>query len=749
MEQKYENNRLLLIGGNLICGTLVNRKLFSGITLVDSLLGCSPFSLACTEERPEANVKGTARKVDLENGLEQYLSSHPADILVVDLHYVCEPLFQCGNSYFTKFSGLSADTYGKEAKEIKVSNMPTEEKKRLIQDFAKILLRYFPGEKIGLIQTIKSKYYAVKNRVRLQEAEKFNSFMGECEQWFQEATNCFVIDTLRFYYMEKKANGMQYEKEAYLDLVDNVKRFTRQVHVRKRPIFRYSLDRYCRYYNNVYKNAFQTFLRKENAIENLVFSSEPWFVQKHFELLRYAEKKLKSSYQDLCAVLDLSMDGAPLLRDILLAMDATMKKKYTNPDIRYDLLFENRITVRSLWQATRKFVNENIEGIYPEQVTEVNYGYYFSIMQLHLTTNDTIRARALKTLERMQADPHVELKPMMLDIWGSCVSRLNFQYDNTAHDCKMVYRSNMFQGLPLFLNGPTVTYDKKMFAPPISFDNKMVQMQLDSGICNYLDASGTDWIVLDFYTLTALTVHDYQGKLYCDNQGVFTKKLKSKKVTLHKQFTNEEIFAELDKLTEYLHGRYGEHIILIKHKRMEHYLDFQGKIHLFPDKELKDSLERNPYNDIYTEYFANTCGCYYIDIVDQFLADEMNMLYLKSVHYEDEFYEEVQKLMRYIVSEQPSKKHFTTYDYDTRVKRIAKMTKHNAGSPVLQTLFHNHWLDEYLLNMDSAIVETNAQVFAELYSESYLSAQEAIRRFRYPGGKTVVAEIAKMIEEKK
>lgn len=741
MNERPQDGSVLLIGGNLICGTIHGRKLLNGVPVSGLLQGCSPFSLACTQPRSWAGETTEARRVDLTNGLEDFLRSHPAQMLAVDLHYVCQPLVRCGDSYFTKFADMNLRAYGEGGEPVALKDLTRDQKKKLIRDFADTLLKYFPGENIALLQTVKTEFYAVKNRVRAQENTKLNQFVGECETWFREFTGCTVIDTLKFYYMEKKSAGFQYEKEAYLDLADNVKRFVRRQHVRRRPVFRYSLDRYCRYYDNLYKRAFGAFLRTNNAVENLVYSSEPWFVKENYELLRAAEKLLKSGYRDVADGLDMTMKNADVVREILLAMDAAIRKDYVNPGVRYDLLFRNRICVRALWQEVQKYAQNHFPGIFPEQITEVNYGYYFSLMQLELTDNKTVRERALEVIKFLQADRSVELTPYAIDLWGSCVSRLNFQYDNVAHDCTMVFRGNMFQALPLFLDAPKVQYNPLLFAPPITADNKVVQYQLDGSLREKLNKTGTDWVVIDLYTLTALSLFRYQDKVYCDNQNFCSKKLGAGKVTLHKEFTQEQILAELDKFADYITGRYGDRVILIKHKRMEHYIDFNDKILPFTDKEIGDSRERNPYNDRYTDYFAKRSGCYYIDIIDQFLSDEMNLLYLNSVHYENEFYRQVCKIMGYILRERPNQRHFTTYDSLTRVKRIARLNRANPGSNVVRALFRGGWLDDALLKLDGDFLEENAPMIARIYDEGFANPDEARRRFSGQGSESVLETI--------
>lgn len=718
---------VLLIGGNLICGTVHKRALLSGIPVAGALVGNSPFSLACRQWRWGAPSVDTAVEVDRCNGLDAWLRLHPAEFAVVDLHYVCMQLFSQSGHYYTKFPGMTAADLGADAVELAPKDLPTARKKQLIERYADILRKHFRPKNIVLIQTRKSEFFVVGDRVRQQDHKSTNQLFQECEKWFQARTRCSTINTLQFYYLEKKPEGTQYEKEAYLDLADNIQRFVRREHIRRRPIFRYSLDRYCRYYDNLYKKAFGAFLRKDNAIENLVYSSQPAFIQENYELLRAAERLLIPGYRELAVALDPGLPNAQLLKNLLITMDAVLQKDYVNPNIPYSLLFDHDFTLRELWKQTQEYARKHWKDIFPEQVTEVNYGYYFAKMQLELTKNDTICAGARRILEHYEQS-NVPLKPLVADLLGSCVSRLNFQYDTVEYKSSMVLRGNLFQALPIFWDGPKVVYNPLLFLPGTSADNLVVQTELDNRVSTVLDQTGSDWLVVDLYTLTAKSIYRYQGKIFCDNGNHFAKRAGAEKITLHKDFTQEALLAQLDRLADYVQRRYGSKVILIKHKRMTHYVDYQGKIRRFSEEPYRDSLERNPHNDVYTNYFAEKTGCYYIDIVDQFLSDEMNLLYLNTVHYENAFYDEVRKLMHHIMLHEPAQKHYTDYTSLTRVRRIASLCRQNPGDPVLSELFCRNWLDSLLLKLDPELVQQHAAAFTQLYDENCPDLQAAIAR---------------------
>lgn len=735
---KPKKGTVLLIGGNLICGTMHKRKLLNGIDVAATLVGNSPFSLGCKGWNWAAPSVDSAKQVDLHNSLDAWLRMHPAEFVVVDLHYVCMNLVAHGGSYYTRFPGMEPADFGKGSTAVDPRELSAAKKKQLIESYADMLRKYFPAENIALIQTRKSEYFAVGDRIRQHEAKTANQLFQDCEKWFQDRTGCSAINTLQFYYLEKKPEGMQYEKEAYQDLADNVKRFVRRIHVRRRPIFRFSLDRYCRYYNNLYKKAFGAFLRTGNAIENLVYSSQPQFIQDHYELLRAAERLLIPGYQELAGALDMTLPNAQLLKDLLVTMGAVLQKDYVNPSIPYSLLFEHRFTVRDLWKQTQEYAGKYWDDIFPEQVTEVNYGYYFARMQTELTDEPAVRAEAAKIMQLVEADDSVVLKPLVADIWGSCVSRLNFQYDSVERKSSMVFRGNLFQALPLFLDGPKALYNPMFFMIPVTTDNQVVQLQLDNQLRQTLEKTDTPWLVVDLYTLTAKSIYRFQNKIYCDNANYCSTRMGAQKVTLHKDFTEEEILTQLDIFSDYVRGRYGDKVILIKHKRMTHYIDAQGKIKRFSEEPYQDSIERNPHNDIYTDYFAKKSGCYYIDIVDQFLSDEMNLLYLNTVHYENAFYDEVRALMYRIMTEEPQQRHFSTYSARTRVNRIVALRRKNPNEPILASLFCRNWLDETLLQLDPEAVEKNAAVFAKLYEADYPDLQTAVRSFRCEGSEEAI-----------
>ncbi len=737
MKNSFSEHSVILIGGNLIAGTIEKRGLLKGIDLVGTLTGASPYALA-SKRRFMSGVKcgrdtADSRRVDFEDDLQGFLSRTPAKKVAVDLHYVCQPLVEYKNNYYTKYPDVSLSAYGKGAREVSPASLSPAKRRSLMEGFADALLAHFKGEDIALIKTHKSAYFVVGSRVREQECDSFNRTMAECEAIFIEKTGCNVINTLDFYFMEKKAGGMQYESEAYADTADNVKRFVREQHIRRRPIFRYSMDRYCRYYENIYKKAFGSFLRVSWAIENLVYSAPVAFVRENYELLREAEKLLLPSYTEAAEKLRLQNPDSGELCDILIAFDALINKNFTDPNVRYELIFKNKLVVRELWKHLGRYAAENWTDVFPEQVTEANYGYWFARMLEETSDDERILATARTVREAVTGDPSVTVKPITIDLLGSCVSRLNFQYNYVSGKSDMVYRGDMFQALPVFMNTSPVKYDDKYFPPKTSHDNLVVKYQLDGTVTGHLDGTGTDWLMLDFYTLTARSVYRLSGKYFCDNKNFAAKKLGAASVQLHKTVPLEEMKAELDRLAEYVRKRYGSRVILVKHKRMTHYIDHLDKLHRFSESEIAENLARNEYSDACADYFSEISGCYYVDTVDNYISDEMNLLYLNSIHYENEFYEELEDIIRHIVKEEPEKRVFSASDPAVRVKRIARLTAVDNSPELIAEALSASPLDKCIISLPSEAALANATLLGSLYGEYECAPEGAAAALRTMG----------------
>ena len=88
-----------------------------------------------------------------------------------------------------------------------------------------------------------------------------------------------------------------------------------------------------------------------------------------------------------------------------------------------------------------------------KQITFQNYGAWFAFMQ----TSD------IKAFENAASALHYEkdiLRPVVVDLWGSCISRTNLNFDDEKNFVTSIY---LFQ-VPPFVETTPAKYDKQVIA---------------------------------------------------------------------------------------------------------------------------------------------------------------------------------------------------------------------------------------------------------------------------------------------
>ena len=116
--------------------------------------------------------------------------------------------------------------------------------------------------------------------------------------------------------------------------------------------------------------------------------------------------------------------------------------------------------------------------------------------------------------------------------------------------------------------------------------------------------------------------------------------------------------------------------------------------------------------------------CYYIDIVDQFLGDELNLFELTPTHFEEELYWEEGRIIQDIIENKPEKKHVYTYSNRVRVNRIIKLRKNNENNQIVRNLFTSEIMDAICLNTSIESLEQYKELWIELYDQHFTEREE-------------------------
>lgn len=135
-------------------------------------------------------------------------------------------------------------------------------------------------------------------------------------------------------------------------------------------------------------------------------------------------------------------------------------------------------------------------------------------------------------------------------------------------------------------------------------------------------------------------------------------------------------------------------------------------------------MEKNAFTNECNELLFKYLDCYYIDIVDQFLGDELNLFELTPTHFEEELYWEEGRIIQDIIENKPEKKHVNTYSNRVRVNRIIKLRKNNENNQIVRNLFTSDIMDAICLNTSIESLEQYKELWIELYDQHFTEKEE-------------------------
>lgn len=533
-------------------------------------------------------------------------------------------------------------------------------------------------------------------------------FLDVFERRFAEKTNCHQIEATKYYFLQKTGKGtvpFVYEFLAWQNLAELLKKSLDKGELPKRQVFTdYSYRRYGMYFGNLNKAFLDCFLEKGNFLDGFVRTCPGWFVQEYLELLvAFRDGRQKQLSEDR---------KKALLEKLLLVYSCIMQEDYTEEKADYGLVFQYRLQIPSLLEFVRESLCRTNLKIQPKQVNYYNYGYYFFLLQSNLAMEKTVRERAGRQAEFWKTHG-ANRKPVLLDVWGSCISRIPVNF-NEKELAANVY---LFQVGPFGVYEEPQEYDPGLLSGNDPWRDSLFDIQFRHGMREVLAESGAEWMIADLYAVSCLSLYEYQRNLYVLGKET-ARKLRAKKINIclnkeDRDFITKEIMA----WAGYIKQRYGKKIILVKNRRSEAFIRADGNIAWFGSWQ--ENAERNKFTTELNEMLFRELDCYYIDLVDEFLSDELSYLELRPTHYENELYEEEGKIIEHIVKEHPLQKHYTTYGNRVRISRICKLLEKNRGSAVLRELFHGKALDSLVLNMEISDIRQYQELLLELYDQDF------------------------------
>lgn len=610
------NTKSLLLFGGRICQELNKRNYFSddyNITYIDKMLNTSNF--------PEAVLPNQA-------------TDRSYNFVIMDFQALVE---ECITHSLTQEDALA-----------------------WIDKLSSNIASHFPPEHILMLHVFRPPYYIVKNRIRSKAVNDYIPLIHAIEQAFLDKLACHKISLHNCYFSfkayDQKLALYRFEDTYYHEIIHRVDAWFRtQTDIfDAAPWFPYSLERFLFYFDTLEKKAFNLFLDQTQVLEDFVLCSSPAFLEKHKAALLYLADG-NNTNQTISYYLkkleNQSFDDCSELCQVLQAFDAVRQQKYRKKNTDYNCLFLNNFRIPSLLSAIQKWAKPQLNKLgltHRKQITFRNYGAWFALMQ----TADT------KSFDNAVSILHYDkdtLRPVVVDLWGSCISRTNLNFDDERNFVTSIY---LFQ-VPPFVEHTPARYNKQLIAGyNTSWYDQIVQDELAGTFMKELNDSPGEWLLIDFFSLSSPRAHRIGNHYFTDFRGLIANALHAEKYSFLDDMPISELQRRLRIYAQALKQRYGSHIIMIQCKRQNTFLSQESEIKSFSDKVIEKNKKANPLMYEMSQYFVQLTNCYYINVTGSYISDETGFMNLEDVHYQNACYEETLDYIRYIVKNEPEQKCF-------------------------------------------------------------------------------------------
>ena len=613
----------------LLQGSAVLRNIFrdSGFSYDDTALILSPLSLVSKKSNLSGKAGSQRNKIDINKNFKSFLDGSDSDYIVIDLYTAAAvSCYKYGDSFYTASgSFISSDFYNSNKDRLEKISPPFDEKtvKSALKEYAKIVLSKYDKDKIILVRLKFSSICVKENQLRNGKSRNaLNKRLRQYENYLISLLQPVVIDVSGNYFMASKSdNMMSFEPLFYDDvrikLNSAVKRIRKDTYF-SAPEIRLQLMRVIKYYDNMTARAYQPELLDRNYVsDRMAELTSKQFVAENFEYFVYLRENEIRTYDDAKILLSAKAGAERLISAIKAAecIDGDIC------DCSYDdirIVFDENFLIKK--QLSRK-----LSEVYKYTVPD-------NCEHIFLIRNDR------KLLEDYEA----QHKPVLIDIWGSCISRESVNRNSSG----IYVNKYIFKQPFLLADEPEIPFDNDLSADKFC-DSKWRRRTVKEAFLHegkrILSDSNAKWLIIDMYDLICNMRKCGDSLFEVDDfilRTAFYKSISDKceSTYLFNERSREYLERALENFCKFVIERYGKNIILIKADLKDRYISLDNTLEMLSDSDNTFKTKKAFING-FEEEFARLTDCCVIDISKRFYADDRFALGgAHIVHYEDEFY---------------------------------------------------------------------------------------------------------------
>lgn len=574
--------------------------------------------------------------------------------------------------------------------------------RKTINRFISKVKKNFDSKHIILISTKRAQRYKKGTLVRPVSDAVNNSRQMNYEKYLIEQSNCRYIDVFDSYFMDEYyrfgRSLLNYEEYAYDDIrLELISIFEDKPSPNK---FAIKLNRYLEYGDYLEQSFRLPWLFDQNKILDCFISLlSVEFVKKHFEKLVVLGQRSIENYSAL-------LNAAKAVNDdeIVCAAKwyiAVKTNNYRDVDA-FDKIAPYNLGLKSTLVSA---VNSEFQSRKIPRIATIH------------NINDAISILTDKSFNYKKVE-----EPILIDIWGSCISREEFNSLLLKENvCLNLY---MFRTSPLHIEDGVINVDETYLSDLKNYNGSawrrgFVSTNLYRKTKNCIKNTQAEWVMIDLYDVCELTYQIGNEKFVLDYD---TTKMPIFDILRNEygckqlgfiEYEDDELYSRLDSFIDLLKSTYGKNIILTKIFFNNSFITDSGSIESLK-RAPNEIVAKNNYIRKCEEYICKKLNCWVLDFSSQFLADERFVWGESPVHYENSFYEYAATSIKSILNGDAKNKNINFVPSKYKLPVLLRLKQSNRFTTKEAYWFCRNAIDKYLFLLDNKIILENYDYIAQL-----------------------------------
>ena len=632
------DNKIAVFGGSLM------KRLIDKLSIVKSVeekcMWIHPLSF---------NKEDTIDGLNSKEKVTEFFENSKADYLLIELSSTRFSLFERenGNYYrnedIRKFSEIKeVDISGKM---ISIDAVSEEQIEYSVSVLCDLIKNHYSMDKVCLISSVPMKgminkggYYIPSSKYWINACR----VMKKIEQKVQRELDCQYIEITQRHIPKEKSDSYLFYECFYENVEIEIKKFLDMN--ASDDDYKIQDNRYfyvAKTFRSLYKKqVHEMLLDSKNPVDCCVLYTNEQFINQYNDILIELRNIDLKSIDELKAYL-----YKQPLNECFKKLISLVNIRNANYQVEDILNVNNLDIIKWLCKELGSEMHKYISSFCEKTITKNNVIFYFEYLNYiklnHLNFSGGGESNQIKYLLNQVK------KPMLVDIFGSCLSRFIFNYAEEIEDSVYIVNEYVFHANPLEINSDSD--DNRSYSAQLNeniYAERNLKIQIDGRIREKYMRSNSEWIVIDFYVLYADHIFKSSKRNYIIGKELGNKIFPNGKMeSICKSYKYDDIVNGIRQFAEFVVERYGTKIILISAKNSELYRS-NGRLIPFENKE--DIRNINIFLDKIEKDFVSMTDCFYININQFFYPDDEQISLLTPYHYERGLYLAEYKLIRQI-----------------------------------------------------------------------------------------------------